>query len=119
MYCTDLEAALFGKPSHFESPPTIDVPRMLECIEPPLGLVNRMRFNLLDGSLKGFDLRNLNLEMSRVGKSGRCWEAFQIFNAIKQQGVQPNVFIYNTMIGAFGRGKQPEQALGIFEEMKR
>ena len=107
-YCANLDTTVFGKPSHLEIPHITNVPDVLECSEPGLGLVNRMRFNLLDGSLKGLGLRNLNSEISRLGKSGRWWEAFQVFKAIKQQGLQPNVFIYTSMIGAFGRGKQPE-----------
>ena len=60
IHCTDLETTVFGKPSHLEIPPTTNVPNMLECSEPSLGLVNRMRIILLDGSLKGIELRNLN-----------------------------------------------------------
>ena len=65
MYHADLETTVLGKPSHLEISPTTNVPDMLECSEPSLGLVNRMRFKLLDGSLKGIELRNFNLEMSR------------------------------------------------------
>eukprot|EP00746_Dinoflagellata_sp_MGD_P153623 gnl/MRDRNA2_/MRDRNA2_84354_c0_seq5.p1 gnl/MRDRNA2_/MRDRNA2_84354_c0~~gnl/MRDRNA2_/MRDRNA2_84354_c0_seq5.p1 ORF type:complete len:108 (+),score=18.25 gnl/MRDRNA2_/MRDRNA2_84354_c0_seq5:1-324(+) len=60
MYRTDLEATVFGKPSHLEIPPTTNVPDMLHCGEPNLGLVTRMRFNLLDRlSLKRIELSNL------------------------------------------------------------
>ena len=119
MYHADLETTVFGKPSHLEIPPTTNVPDMLERSKPSLGLVNRMRFKLLDGSLKGIELRNFNLEMSRLGKGGCWWEAFEVFKAIKQQGLQPDVFTYTIMIGAFGRGKQPERALENFEEMRK
>ena len=72
MYHADLEPTVFGKTSHLEEiPPTTNVHDMLECSEPSLGLVNQMRFNLLDGSLKGIELRELSFEMSRLGKSGR------------------------------------------------
>ena len=42
-YRADLETTVFGKPSHLEIPPITNVPDMLECSEPGLGLVNRMR----------------------------------------------------------------------------
>ena len=31
----------------------------------------------------------------------------------------PNVITYNVLISAFGKGKQPEQSLKIFGEMKQ
>ena len=71
MYRADLETTVLGKPSRLEIPPTTNVPDMLECSETQLGLVNRMQFKLLDGCLKGIELRNLNFEISRLGKTGR------------------------------------------------
>ena len=36
---------------------------------------------------------------------------------MEQQGVTPNAITYNALISACGKGKQPEQALNVFEAM--
>ena len=36
---------------------------------------------------------------------------------MQQQGVMPNVITYSALISACEKGKQPEQALGLLQEM--
>ena len=97
MHHTDLETTVFAKPSHLEIPSTTNVSNMLECSEPRLGLVNRMHCNLLDGSLKGVELRTLNFKISQLGKSGRWREAFEVFKAIRR-GALSSLFCFARII---------------------
>ena len=71
MYRVNLETSVFSMLAHPATLPSANMFDVLECNASCLGLVNRMRCNLLDGSLKELGLRSLNVEMSRLGKCGR------------------------------------------------
>ena len=38
---------------------------------------------------------------------------------MQQQGMVPNVMTWSLLLGTCGKGKQPEQALELFEAMQR
>ena len=47
------------------------------------------------------------------------WKAFEIFKAMKQQGVVPDVITCNALISACEKGLQAERALEIFDTMEQ
>ena len=43
----------------------------------------------------------------------------EVFKAMQQQGVAPDVITYSALISACEKGKQPEQAMEVFKAMQQ
>ena len=64
-------------------------------------------------------LKAHTIQIKELGKTRQWWQALQVFRAIQQDGIVPDVIMYNALISALEKGNQPEQALEIFQEMQQ
>ena len=55
--------------------------------------------------------------ISACEKGKQPEQALKLFEAMKQQGVMPNVITYVCLISACEKGKQPDRALEVFKGM--
>ncbi|KII92256.1 hypothetical protein PLICRDRAFT_154651 [Plicaturopsis crispa FD-325 SS-3] len=70
------------------------------------------------GTLTRAPLARHNIELSRHAESGRFIDALKVCKAMKEQGVQPDLFSYNYLLAACAENGYNLEAWAIFDDMK-